>query len=117
VSEAADPDEIFELLGDAYVRSILAMTYDRPMSAKELSEACEMSLPTVYRRVEDLTAHDLLVERTRIVADGHHYTTYEANLDGLDVDLTADGFALEVTRREAPSDRFTRVWQDIRGTS
>lgn len=116
MSEAPDPDEVFELLGDSYVRSILAETYVGPMSAKELSEACGMSLPTVYRRVEDLTDHDLLLEQTRVVADGHHYTTYEANLDGLLVELTSDGFLVEVTRREDPSDRFTRVWRDIRGS-
>jgi DNA-binding Lrp family transcriptional regulator len=116
VSGAPDPDDVFELLGDAYVRDILVETYTEPMSAKELSEACGMSLPTVYRRVEDLTEHDLLLERTRIVADGHHYTTYVANLEGLRVDLTADGFAVELDRREDPSDRFTRVWERIRET-
>ena len=116
MSEAPDPDTVFELLGDIYVRDILAATYDEPMSAKELSEACGMSLPTVYRRVEDLTEHDLLVERTRIVADGHHYTTFVANLEGLHVDLTPEGFVVDVTRREDPSDRFTRVWERIRET-
>ena len=116
MSEAPDPEEVFELLGDAYVRSILAETYEEPMSAKELSEQCGMSLPTVYRRVEDLTDHGLLLERTQIVADGHHYTTYVANLEGVTVDLTPEGFRVNVTRREDPSDRFTRVWRDIRRT-
>lgn len=116
MSEDPDPETVFELLGDDYVRDILVATYTEPMSAKELSEACGMSLPTVYRRVEDLTDHDLLLERTRIVADGHHYTTYEANLEGLRVDLTPEGFLVELTRREDPSDRFTRVWERIRET-
>lgn len=116
MSEDPDPEVVFELLGDAYVRDILVEAYTEPMSAKELSEACGMSLPTVYRRVEDLTDRDLLLERTRIVADGHHYTTYVANLEGLRVDLEADGFHVQVHRREDPSDRFTRVWEGIRET-
>jgi predicted transcriptional regulator len=114
VSEAAPPDEVLELLGDEYVRAILTATSDEPMSAKEISETCEMSLPTVYRRVDDLLALDLVVEETRVDVDGHHYTVYQPAVDSVTVDVDAQ-LSATVEYREDAVDRFTRVWQDIRG--
>lgn len=55
------------------------------MSVKTLGEECDASLPTVYRRVDRLIACGLLAERTEVVADGHHFSKYEARLDRLTV--------------------------------
>jgi DNA-binding transcriptional ArsR family regulator len=114
VSEAAPPEEVLELLGDEYVRAILTATSDEPMSAKAISEATGMSLPTVYRRVDDLLELDLVIEQTRVDVDGHHYTVYRPAIHRVTVDVDAE-LSATVEYREDAVDRFTRVWRDIRG--
>jgi predicted transcriptional regulator len=112
--DETDPDEVFELLGDEYVRDILAATSREPLSAKELSDRCDMSVSTVYRRAEALIEQGLLAERTHIDSDGHHRSEYEAAVDHLDVDLSDGALVVELQRSEDAVDRFTRVWEDIR---
>ncbi len=86
------------------------------MSAKTLSERYEMSLPTVYRRIEQLEAFDLLVEQTEIdTTGGHHHSVYEANLDHIGIDLMDGDFDIEIRLREDAADRFSRLWQEMRG--
>jgi predicted transcriptional regulator len=105
---------VVSLLDDEYARSILTATSIEPMSAKELSERCDASLPTIYRRVEDLTEAGLLTERTRPRPDGHHYSVYAADLDRLTIDLEDGEFAFDLERRsEDVADRLTRMWEEL----
>lgn len=109
-------DELLELLGEARVRQILAATSHEPLSVKELSDECDVVLSTIYRRVEDMTAHDLLVEQTRIESDGSHHSVYEANIDHLDVDIDDGAIEVTVHVREDAAQRFSRIWDKIRDT-
>ncbi|WP_227134472.1 ArsR/SmtB family transcription factor [Halorubellus salinus] len=110
-----DPaDELLELLGQERVRHILAATSRESRSAKELSEECDVALSTIYRRVEDMLASDLLVERTRIEQDGSHHSVYEANVDHLDVEIDDGTIDVKVHVREDAAQRFSRIWSDIR---
>jgi len=115
VSEDCPTNEVFALLDDEYARTILTATSTQPMSAKALSEECDASLPTVYRRAERLAECGLIEEGTRLADDGHHYSVYEARLDRLTVDLEEG--ELQVTVEEKPTediaDRFTDMWEDI----
>ncbi|MFB6195459.1 MAG: ArsR/SmtB family transcription factor [Haloplanus sp.] len=104
------------LLGDEYIQGILAATSRSPMSAKELSDELDADVSTIYRRVDDMLDHDLLVERTRIVEDGSHHSVYEAKVDHVDVDIEDGDLVVEMEVRESPSERFTRIWDDIRET-
>jgi hypothetical protein len=107
--------ELLSLLGDEYVQSILVATSEDPKSAKALSDDLDAALSTIYDRAEQMVEHGLLVERTRIVADGSHHSVYEANVDHLDVDIKDGELVVEVQTRESPAERFTSVWHDIRG--
>lgn len=107
-------DELLKLLGQERVRQILAATSRDPKSAAELSEECDVALSTIYRRVEDMIASDLLVERTRIESDGSHHSVYEANVDHLDVDIDEGTIDVSVHIREDAAQRFSRIWSDIR---
>jgi predicted transcriptional regulator len=109
-------DELLELLGEARVRQILAATSREALSAKELSEECGVALSTIYRRVEDMVDHGVLVERTRIESDGSHHSVYEANIDHLDVDVGDGSIEVDVHIREDAAQRFSRIWNDIRDT-
>jgi predicted transcriptional regulator len=107
-------EELLALLGKRRVRQILAATSREPLSAKALSEECDVAVSTIYRRVEEMVEHDLLVEQTQIESDGSHHSVYEANVDHFDVDIDDGRIAVDVHRREDAAQRFSRLWSDIR---
>ncbi|EMA51274.1 MULTISPECIES: winged helix-turn-helix domain-containing protein [Halococcus] len=115
MSEDCPTNEVFALLDDEYARTILTATSTQPMSAKALSEECDASLPTVYRRAERLAECGLIEEGTRLADDGHHYSVYEARLDQLTVDLEEGELQITVEEKstEDIADRFTDMWEDI----
>jgi hypothetical protein len=53
VSEACDVGTVGSLLGDPTVRTILVETSQEPMTAPTVSDHCDVSRPTVSRRLED----------------------------------------------------------------
>ncbi|SEN31119.1 Helix-turn-helix domain-containing protein [Halorientalis persicus] len=110
----SDVDAIATLLADDCARTILEATAADALSAEELSDRCGVSQPTVYRRLEDLRAHDLVTEQTRADADGHHYKVFTASLDRVVVDLSADGLTIRLSRRDRMADRFTQFVEDLR---
>ena len=115
---AGEDDEsvLFDLLADEYARTILIATSREPMSARTLSERYEMSLPTVYRRVERLQEFDFLIEGTEIdTSGGHHRSVYEANLEHIDIDLEDGDLGIRIRLQEDATDRFTRMWREMRG--
>lgn len=113
MSEEPDVEAVADVLEDDCARCILVRAYTEPMSASALAERCDVSEPTVYRRLETLREHDLLLERTHPDEQGHHYKEYRTNLDRLTVDVTPEGFEVEVSRRESMADRFTRLVEEL----
>ncbi|WP_336326536.1 helix-turn-helix domain-containing protein [Halovenus sp. HT40] len=109
-------EELLELLGEKRVRQILAATSREPRSAKELSDECDVALSTIYRRTEDMVEQNLLVEQTEIESDGSHHSVYEANVDHLDIEIEDGMIEVSVHVREDAAQRFSRIWNDIRGT-
>lgn len=105
---------IASILEDDYAREILVHTSLESHSASELAEACGASEPTIYRRIEDLTDHDLLEVEQELDPDGHHYKVYSANLEAVTVELDAGEFTVEVTRTTDPADRFTKLYDELR---
>lgn len=111
--EGADVDAVADVLDDACARCILVRAQTEPMSATDLAERCDVSEPTVYRRLERLCEQDFLVERTHPDEEGHHYKEYQTNLEELTVRVTPDGFEVDVRRRESMADRFTRIVEEL----
>lgn len=109
-------DELLELLGQERIRQVLAATSREPMSAKELSDECDVALSTIYRRAEEMVDHDLLVERTQVEPDGSHHSVFAANIEHLDVDIDDGAIEVSVRVREDAARRFSRIWSDIRDT-
>lgn len=105
---------IAELLADECARTILAETTVKPMSAETLSEQCDVSPQTVYRRLDDLKRYNLVAEQTQLDTGGHHYKIYTATLDRIVVNLTTDGFELQLTRHERMADQFTQIIEGMR---
>ncbi|POG54308.1 ArsR/SmtB family transcription factor [Haloferax marisrubri] len=123
MSEEPALGDILDLLSDEYARDILAATSTKPMSAQELADECEMSKPTVYRRVERLQAYGLLDEQTEIRTSNNHYSVYTATLSEFSVALDDGSFESSLTRTDDESfpgeeetdtaDRFKRMWEDL----
>lgn len=115
MSEDWELTDVVSLLDDEYARAILRETSIEPMSASTLSERCDASLPTIYRRVNALTDADLLSERTELDGGGDHYSVYAARLDRLTIDLDDGTFDLDVSLTEDdPADRFTDLFEGLR---
>jgi len=115
MTEESEVRDIASLLEDEYAHAILRYTSERPMSANELSDACDASVSTVYRRIERLREHDLLAEELELDRDGHHYKSYRARLDRIEIELSDGRFEIEVTyREENAADRFTDLFEGLR---
>ncbi|SEO45497.1 Helix-turn-helix domain-containing protein [Halogranum amylolyticum] len=123
MSEDPALDEILDILSDEYARDILAATSIKPMSAQQLADECEMSKPTVYRRVEQLRAYGLLDEQTKVQTSNNHYSVYTATLSEVSIELDTGSFEAAVTRTDGDAfpgeaesdtaDRFTKMWEDL----
>jgi Fe2+ or Zn2+ uptake regulation protein len=92
---------------------VLAAISRDPKSAKELAEECEMSLPTVYRRIEMLSEYDLVTEHTLVADDGNHYKVYESNFESTVISLQDDEYHVQIYREENLPDRFSQLWDDL----
>ncbi|QKY21803.1 winged helix-turn-helix transcriptional regulator (plasmid) [Halolamina sp. CBA1230] len=114
MSEDPSVETLLSALDDEYARTILMETDQRPMSAKNLAEACDASLPTIYRRIDRLSELGLVTERPEFSDEGRHYSVYEATLDQVVIDLDDGDLSVTMTaERTDAADRFTEMWEDI----
>jgi AcrR family transcriptional regulator len=105
--------EVAGLLEDDVAREVLAATSVEAMSASDLAERCDVSEPTIYRRLESLRDAELVAQGQELDPDGDHYTVYRARFQRLRVELERGDYDVEVTLLEDPADRFTRLFEEI----
>lgn len=118
MSEDCDTTEILELLDDECARTILTETSAEPMSATTLSECCDVSPSTVYRRLDRLRACGLVEEQLRPRPDGNHHKVYSSRLERFALEFEDGELRAEMSMRDEPvetdpADRFTRMWEDL----
>ena len=106
-------EEILDTIGDKHARRVLAAISREPKSAKELSEECDLSLPTVYRRIEMLEEYKLVTDRTLVAEDGNHYKVYESNFESTVISLEDDEYKVRIYRTENLPDRFSQLWDEL----
>jgi len=106
-------EEILDTIGDRHAREVLAAISIEPRSAKELAEECDLSLPTVYRRIEVLKDHDLVTDRTLVADDGNHYKIYESNFESTVISLEDDKYRVRIYREDNLPDRFGQLWDEL----
>jgi len=107
-------EEILDTIGDEHARRVLAAISREPKSAKELAEECDLSLPTIYRRVEMLDEYDLVTDRTLVAEDGNHYKVYESNFESTVISLQGEEYQVQIYREENLPDRFSKLWDELR---
>ncbi len=106
-------EDILDTIGDEHARRVLASISREPKPAKELAEECDLSLPTIYRRVEMLEEHDLVKDQTLVADDGNHYKVYECNFESTVISLDDDEYRVRIYREENLPDRFSQLWDDL----
>jgi len=116
VSEDCDEEEVLELLDDEYARAILTATSAEPMSAHALSERCDASETTIYRRLDRLQDCNLIEEQLQPQPDGNHYRVFASRLESFSVRFEDGELHADLEWRETEedvADRFTRMWEDL----
>ncbi|MFC6964337.1 helix-turn-helix domain-containing protein [Halocatena marina] len=112
--ESRDPADILDILGDKNARAILKHASQQPMSAKGLREACDASTSTIYRRLDELEALDLLTASSKLDPDGNHHTVYETATDALEIRFSDGVIDVQSNDQEDAVDTFARTWDDLR---
>ncbi|CQR50443.1 MULTISPECIES: ArsR/SmtB family transcription factor [Haloferax] len=92
----ASSDELLDILGDTESRALLVALRREPRTAKELGETLDLSLPTVYRRLDRLCECGLVSSTTEVRDDGTHRRRYDCDFDETVVSLSVEGFRAEV---------------------
>ena len=117
VSKEWDPDTLFDVFGDRLARHVLVLASEGPLSAEDLAEHCDASLPTIYRRVDSLEELDLLQARMHVDSDGNQYRQFETALKRVGFAFDSGGIDVEVGLRRDLSDRFEAFWDELERTS
>lgn len=113
VSKEWSPESVFELLASEETRTILAAASVRPVSAEELCDLTEVSLPTVYRRVNALIEYGFLSAEQTVGPDGRQFKRYETDLREINVLVEDGGFNVNIGLRKDAVDRFGELWDDL----
>lgn len=101
-------EELLELIGDEYTRRVLQAVTDQPRTGREITDATDVSKPTVYRRLEKLETAGLVEATQRLDPDGHHCKQYHAVIAGFDLEFGQDGVCVSIqtdTQSESCSPR------------
>ncbi|THE65825.1 ArsR family transcriptional regulator [Salinadaptatus halalkaliphilus] len=115
-SESAPSAEaICSALDDPDCREIIQQL-EEPMTASELTEACDIPQSTLYRKLELLTEATLLEESTEIRRDGHHASKYAIAFDEISLGLDEDQqLTVEIERPARTADeRLAELWSEVR---
>lgn len=101
IEAETDVQTVLDGLHDADCQTILSVTSDEALSAKQVSKRCDLPLSTTYRKLQILTETGLLEKRTRIRRSGKHTNEYVRSVENVIVSIDADGeLALKLFQRD-----------------
>ena len=109
----SDPDDIFEVLSSEISREILAAASVRPMSAQELEQVCDASLPTIYRRLEMLQNYDLLSEQQVVDPEDGQYKQYSTDLKEINIVVENGSYNVDIRVQKDTVDKFGKLFRDL----
>ena len=91
--------DLLALLDDPDCRAVLEATGERPMSAKEIVEHCEIPSSTAYRKIDRLLEAGLLQEGIRLRSSGKHTSEYRRCLEHVALTIEDGETTARVTHR------------------
>jgi len=104
--------ELLQALGNKYSPEILDAT-DEPRSAQELSDELDIPIATCYRRIDELTDHDLLELHDEVLSDERRrIKVYRRDIDAVHVQF--DGaLSVETEKRTAVANTLDEAWKTL----
>lgn len=110
----ATVEEVLAALHDDDCRTIVR-NLEEPMTASEISDACDVPLSTTYRKLETMVEATLLEELTEIRPDGHHTTRYRLDFEEVTVAVDDDHrLEIAVSRPARTADeRLADMWSEV----
>ena len=104
--------DILQTLGNKYSAEILDAT-DEPQSAQELSDELEIPIATCYRRIDELTEHDLLELHDNILSDDRRrIKVYRRNVETIHVDFD-ENLTVSVEERSGITNKLDEAWRTL----
>jgi DNA-binding transcriptional ArsR family regulator len=115
VEDTPDLQAVLDALDDPDCRTIVRQL-DEPMTASEISDATDIPLSTVYRKLDMLSDASLLSELTEVRSDGHHTTRYDLDFEDVTLSLTEDNeFDVAVSRPpRTAEEQLADMWSEVR---
>ncbi|MEF8813766.1 MAG: helix-turn-helix domain-containing protein [Halovenus sp.] len=105
-------EEILRTLGNKYSAEILDAT-DEPRSAQELSDELGIPIATCYRRIDELTEHDLLELHDNILSDDRRrIKVYRRNVDTVRVEFD-DALSVTIEERSDVTNTLDEAWRTL----
>jgi predicted transcriptional regulator len=104
--------DILQTLGNKYSAEILDAT-DEPISAQELSDELGIPIATCYRRIDELTEHDLLELHDNILSDDRRrIKVYRRSVDEVRVDFEEE-LTVHVEERSEITNKLDEAWRTL----
>ena len=117
MSNQWEPEGIFEVLASKESRRILAAASVRPVTAQELEQVCDASLPTIYRRLTVLTEYDLLSEEQVVDPDREQSSQYATDVQQITVEIADGELSVNLELEKDAVDKFGELFRDLEGGS
>ena len=107
-------EELLQTLGNKYSAEILEAT-DESQSAQELSDELGIPIATCYRRIDELTEHDLLELHDNILSDDRRrIKVYRRNVDAVHVEFEGT-LAVDIDKRTEVTNKLDEAWRTLSG--
>ncbi|MHB9287186.1 ArsR/SmtB family transcription factor [Halobacteriales archaeon Cl-PHB] len=104
--------DLLQTLGNKYSAEILEAT-DEPRSAQELSDELGIPIATCYRRIDELTEHDLLELHDNILSDDRRrIKVYRRNVEEVSVDFD-ETLTVTVEERSEVTNKLDEAWRTL----
>ena len=104
--------DVLQTLGNKYSAEILDAT-DEPVSAQELSDDLGIPIATCYRRIDELTEHDLLELHDNILSDDRRrIKVYRRSVEEVTVDFDG-GLSVHVEDRSEVTNKLDEAWRTL----
>ena len=105
-------EELLQTLGNKYSADILEATGE-PRSAQELSDELGIPIATCYRRIDELTEHDLLELHDNILSDDRRrIKVYRRNVDAVRVEFD-ETLTVDIDERTEVTNKLDEAWRTL----
>ena len=105
-------EELLRTLGNKYSAEILEAT-DEPRSAQELSDELGIPIATCYRRIDELTEHDLLELHDNILSDDRRrIKVYRRNVESVQIRFD-ETLTVDIDERTEVTNKLDEAWRTL----